>query len=133
MNVDLTNFELFKSFAEFQIGSTYVDLHNEFNCNSITFSSLEKQLILAFESNEHHSDNIRHLKVIFDDCGLESYVAKLEKLTTDAQTIDTMYRRRFQSGNSLSEKSNGRYYYYINFFPDTSIEVFARSVTAIIE
>ncbi|MES2060389.1 MAG: hypothetical protein V4456_00615 [Bacteroidota bacterium] len=132
MEIDLTNSELFKSFAEFEKDGVYIDLHNEFDCKGIIFSGSKKQLTLLFEPNKHSTREVNSVEVFFDDCIIEQYSAKLDKSDTNSGTLDTMYRGRFEISNGqLCEMSDtGRYYYYINFLPDLNIELFAKSVNA---
>jgi len=133
MEVDLTNFELFKNFAEFKVDDCHVDLHNEFDCQSIYFWSAKKQLTLSFKPNEYCKQKINSVEVVFDDCIIECYSAKLNS-DTDSDTIDVMYRGRFEIDNEeLAEASdNGMNYYYIHLLPDTIFELFAKSVMAIV-
>ncbi|QHS55795.1 hypothetical protein GWR56_09705 [Mucilaginibacter sp. 14171R-50] len=132
MEVDLTNSELFKSFAEFEQDGVYIDLHNEFDCKVIAFSSDTKQLTLTFKANECCKRGINSVELVFDDCIIEHYSAKLNKSDTDSGTLDLMYRGRFEiSSGHLGEVSDtGKHYYYINFLPDVSIELFSKSVRA---
>jgi len=130
--VDLTNSELFKSFSEFEHEALYIDLHNEFYCKSILFSNETRQLILFFKPNKYCACKINSVEVVFGDCSIEKYFSNLDKTGPESQTIDMMYRGRFEMNNGELEEvsNNGLYYYYINFLPDVSFELFARSVKA---
>jgi hypothetical protein len=131
MNVELTNFELFKSFAEFEQGGIHIDLHNEFDCKAIDFSNKQKRLILSFEPNEYCKRKVSSIEVIFDDCRIEHYYTKLNKVDVDSGILDIMYRGRFETNyEQLSEASDGSQYYYINFLPEMCIELFSKSVRA---
>lgn len=132
MEVDLTNSELFKSFAEFEKDGIYIDLHNEFDCKTVEYSSEQQMLTLSFKPNAYCTRNVKNVDVIFEDCCIQNYSAKLDEANADLGTIDLMYRGRFElSGKQLSETSNGRYYYYINLLPDTNFELLSKRVIAI--
>ena len=134
MKVDLTNFDLFKSFTEFEKEGIHIDLHNEFDCSGIEYSRQRKQLILSFKPNAHCTLNIKNVAVTFDDCSLQHYSTKNDKSDSDLSTIDIIYRGRITSSNQKSiETLDGRYYYYINFRPDINFELWAKHVTAIFE
>lgn len=131
MNIDLTNTELFKSFAEIVIEDIYVDLHNEFDCYSINYS--KSQLSLSFKANKYNSRKIQHVEIVFKNALIELMNFKIENDKGDStNTIDNIYRGRFEiETNDLAEISDERkYYYYINFCNDYSIEVFSDLVTA---
>jgi len=132
MEIDLTNSELFKSFAEFEHEDLHIDLHNEFDCDAIDFSSSKKQLTLSFKPNKYCKSELKGVEVVFDGCTIERYCSKFDTTNTDSGTLDIMYRGRFEIGNDkLGEISPaGLYYYYINFLPDVDFELFARSVKA---
>ncbi len=134
MEVDLTNFELFKSFSEFEKDGIYVDLHNDFDCKAIEYSQGKKQLTLSFKPNEYCALTIKNVQITFDDCSIQTYSSKHDKSDTDSSTIDIMYRGRIElSNHELAEILNGRYYYFINFLPDRHFELLAKHVTAIFE
>jgi hypothetical protein len=132
MEVDLTNSELFKSFAEFEQEELHIDLHTEFDCVAIDFSSSKRQLTLSFKRNKYCKCEVKSVEVVFDDCTIERYCSKFDRTNIDSGTLDIMYRGRFEIGNNeLGEISRvGLYYYYINFLPDVGFELFARSVKA---
>jgi hypothetical protein len=135
MEIDLTNSELFKSFAEFEQDDVYIDLHNEFDCKAIAFPGSKKRLTLSFQPNEYCTREISGVEIVFDDCSIEQYSAKADKPNTGLGTLDIMYRGRFEMNNGqLGELSDdGMYYYYINFLPGVAFELFARSVKAKID
>jgi archaellum component FlaF (FlaF/FlaG flagellin family) len=83
MEVDLTNSELFKSFTEFEKNGVYIDLHNEFDCQSIKYSSDLKQIMLSFTPNGHCTRNVKTVEVIFNDCSIERYSSKFDNQMQD--------------------------------------------------
>jgi hypothetical protein len=132
MEVDLTNSELFKSFAEFEQDGIYIDLHNEFDCKAIELSNNKKQFIISFKPNKYCRCVVMSIEVVFDDCIIKQYSSKLDKADTDLSTLYMMYRGRFETGNGqVEEISDTRgHYYYINFLPDIAFELFAKRVVA---
>lgn len=132
MEIDLTNSELFKSFAEFEQDGVYIDLHNEYDCKLIEFTGSKKQLTLLFQPNEYCTREVSGVEIVFSDCSIKQYSAKPDKANIDSGTLDIMYRGRFEmSGGQLGEVSDSdMYYYYINFLPDVAFELFAKSVKA---
>lgn len=131
--IDLTQTELFKSFAEIGTGDTYVDLHNEFRCYSIKFSQPESQLSLSFRASENNLRKVKHVELIFKNVAITSMDFKMDNTIEDTVwTIDMVYRGRFANANNeLKEISReGKYYYYIDFVNDYSFEVFSNSVIA---
>lgn len=134
MEIDLTNSELFKSFAEFEKDGLYIDLHNEFDCIKIAYSSAKKQFMLSFEANQYRKGDVRSVSVIFDACTIEACSLKLGEADIDATTLDNMYRGRFEVNESeLSEVSDsGMYYYYLDFLHNAHFELFARNVKAVV-
>ena len=134
MEVDLTNSELFKSFAEFEKDGIYINLHNEFDCGAVEYSSEQQMLMLSFKPNVYCTRNLKRVDIIFEDCCIKNYSAKLDGANADLGTIDLMYRGRFElSDKQLSETSDGRYYYYITLLPDTNFELLSKRVIAIFE
>jgi hypothetical protein len=133
ITIDLTQTELFKSFAEMGTGDTYVDLHNEFNCYSINFSRPRTQLSLSFKASINNLRAIKHVELVFKNAVVELMNFKIDHPFDESSlTIDQLYRGRFENqSNELAEVSNeGKFYYYISFCEDHSFQVFADSVTA---
>lgn len=135
MEINLTDSELFKSFAEFEQDGVYIDLHTEFDCKAIEFSGSTRQLTFSFKPNKHCTREVSSVEVVFNECSIEQYSIKLDGSDTHSGTLDTMYRGRFEmSDGQLGEMSDtGRYYYYMNFLPHVGFEIFAKSVKAKID
>ncbi len=134
MEVDLTNSVLFRSFAEFEQDGIYIDLHNEFVCEVIEYSSKDKRLKLLFASIDKLQNRISSVSVIFSECDIQFFSDKIES-GSDSGTIDMIYRGRFknETGELRESFDDGKFYYYINFLSDKSIELFAGSVKAKID
>lgn len=129
--IDLTKFELFKSFTEIESDNFYIDLHNNFDCYSISYSKSSNEFTLSFKANKQINNEVKKVEVIFKECIMESYILNSNHDTL--WTIDHMHRRRFEKDNILNEvSSDGAYFYSIIFYSDSSFELFAKKVTAII-
>jgi len=131
LQIDLTHSELFKNFAEIESQGLYIDLHNEFKCDSINFKDQKRELSLSFKVEADFIKKVKQVDIIFENITIESFSLKNDE-NPDKWTIDNIYRGRFEKGgDSLSEISdNGRYYYYIDFCKEYSFELFAKTVTA---
>ena len=128
IEIDLTRFELFKSFCEIESHGFYIDLHNEFKCDSINFQNQKRELILSFKLAYNVANKIRRVDIVFEDAIIESFIFKDNQESAEEWTIDNIYRGRFEIGKeTLSEISDdGRYCYYIDFYPSYSFELFAK-------
>lgn len=131
VNIDLTNFELFKSFAEFDCQGLWVDLHNDFNCASVDFSNANKELILSFKPGDSSGKTVTRIEIVFQECTIQQFSLKSEDAPLDPLTIDIIYRGRFLENETLKDISDdGSSYYYVNFYPDHSLELFALKAIA---
>jgi hypothetical protein len=131
IEIDLTTFELFRSFTEIKSENLYIDLHNDFDCHSISYSRSSSELILSFKANKQISPDVKRVEVIFNECSIESYELKNEN--DNLFTIDHMHRGRFEKDNIMCEvPTDEAFFYSIIFYSDSSLELFAKKVTAII-
>jgi hypothetical protein len=133
ITIDLTKSELFKNFTEIIVDDIYVDLHNEFDCYSVNYSQKQRQLSLSFKASENNSRKIQQAELIFKNVSIELMNFKIGQADDDSQwTIDQIYRGRFEdSKNDLMERSDeGKFYYYIEFCGDYSLEILSDTVLA---
>ena len=132
VQVDLTHFELFKSFDEIESDGFYVDLHNEFKCEFVDFRNHQKELTLSFKLSDKASNKIKRVEIVFEDVAIESFIFKDSQEHFGEWTINNIYRGRFEiSKDELNEISkDGRFYYYIDFYQGYSFELFANAVRA---
>ena len=133
ITIDLTQTELFASFAEIGNGDAYVDLHNEFYCYSINYSQNQSQLSFSFKASKNNSRKIQHVELTFKNVIIEVMNFKIDNGACNSEwTLNIAYRGRFEDQNAgLGEVSNeGKYYYYLDFYDDYSFEVFSDSVIA---
>lgn len=113
---------LFESITQHNYNNIYYDFHNDYNCTSInlenslftlTFTKISDAsvVVLIFHNTVFTKLNLRILQ------------------EPDADTIDMIYRGRFELDNKLSETDGyGRGYFYIAFCDETSIELWAESI-----
>ncbi|MCC8409255.1 hypothetical protein LJ707_09945 [Mucilaginibacter sp. UR6-1] len=123
MEIRLTETELFKSLTEIEDGTTYIDLHNEFDCKEVNISPNEVQLVFT---NNLDVPKVKRVGLIFKDAKITKVSTSLQNGDFTSLTIDNIYRGRFENSDGLFERSdNGLYYYYVDFFKDYNIELFA--------
>lgn len=121
--IDLTKAELLKDLTLLDLEIGVYDLHNEYECSLISLTPTENSLSILFESDIAGKE-----KVCFQF--KEVRVAKFElfpKQLSDRNTINTIYRGRFESEGQVHEHSNlGESYFYIEFEQGDSIEFFSK-------
>jgi hypothetical protein len=128
--IDLTNLELFKSLMEIQNEDTYIDLHNDYNCDQLEFLSSNKQLRIRFISINKKA-KFATITIFFKHISFEKITITPEK-SIDGITIDNFYRGRYEYNDGLKETSeDGRNFYYLEFYEGYFFELFAESITAI--
>lgn len=123
--IELINIELFKDFTflELEIGS--FDLHNEYECSSVSLSEVDNSLKILFEPDAKDSDKIC---LVFKKASIKKFDFFLKR-TTDSSTINSVYRGRFETELGLQEYSaSGEGYYYIEFEQGDKIELLAEKV-----
>lgn len=121
--------ELFENLAEFNNGKTYIDLHNHFDCTQIKLD--QHSLTLLFTALDPTS-GIGSVKFTFKNI----VVSKISDYLTNGNlfklTVDNIYRGRFEKNGKLFEHSEkGLYYYYVDFYQDYSIELFASELSIV--
>jgi hypothetical protein len=129
--VNLTHWELLKSFHEFDAEGFYIDLHNEFSCEIIDFDKQKSELLLSFNPI-NNNQKAKKVDIIFKQISLEHFSLRNDESDKGFYTIDNIYRGLFENGTSnIQEKSdNDQYYFYIDFYQDCSFELFAKNVEA---
>lgn len=125
MTVAAKNIELFKNFAQWDLGGTYYDFHNDFICSQIKFNNVN--LTLYFK--KRHNESI--IKMSFEHVT----IINLEfAILPDSKelVIDLLYRGRFEKdGQLLDIKDNGSGYFYLEFYDEQNIEFFSSSISII--
>jgi hypothetical protein len=117
--IELTKQPLFDPLTSLDTDEGYIDLHNDYKCQNIT---LENQCLKINFGGKN--------EVVIEFLNVE--ITKLHWLfsqTPDSKTLDNFYRGRFEKSGSLHEFSeSGKGYFYLDFYEDDCLELFADSV-----
>ncbi|VTR34536.1 sortase family protein [Sphingobacterium thalpophilum] len=126
--ISLPQSELFRNIAEVDLGDTYLDLHNDYECVRLEYKVEDKECRLTFKRvNMKTESSYELVDLVFIDSVMQtcSFVFD-EGVLDDFKTIDLLYRGRFENSNGLTEfDSFGRSFYYINFYSGIQLNVFA--------
>lgn len=114
---------MFAPLLSFQIEGVDVDLHNEYDCRTV---SLEKNALRLFFV---HAGTNQTVILLFEDVLLRLLTVDLSKSDT---TLDLFYRGRFEEEEQVlsTYDQQGRSYFYISFANGNEIQLLARSVMA---
>lgn len=128
--IDVKLPELFKNLLEIQIDdSKYIDLHNDYNCNLISYLSVTKELRISFTPCSNTM--LSQVNLIFNEVSISSMSFDFEDMS-GIDTIDSLYRGKFEGRNGLQEiAEDGRSYYYIEFYNGFSFELFAKGIIVV--
>ena len=125
---DLTGSELFKDLASFKLDDEIIDLHNSYNCIDIVFDAVVNELKIVFE---HISEAGNKVGLVFENVSIRKMSIKLNR-TPDSQTLNILYRGRFEVNNVLYEYSSlQQSYFYFEFEEGDAFEVFSDKVFAL--
>ncbi len=112
---------LFENLSQFDFGDGFIDFHNDFNCTKVKFES--NILTLTFAAiNSQDQVSVEFYGVLltcFDFCFIDS---------SDAGTIDTLYRGRFEINNTLIEFEKGKGYFYLEFYEGQRLEFWSEGL-----
>ncbi|WDF68407.1 hypothetical protein PQ465_19195 [Sphingobacterium oryzagri] len=127
--IELESRILFDSLLTIQVDiDTYIDLHNDYNCYSISYAHVSKELYLRFEFCEGKE---RKVDLVFKEVEINKMSFNLGDLE-DVKTIDNLYRGKYEIEGKLKEfTDDGKSYYYIEFCADLSFELFAKKLFAV--
>lgn len=118
--IELTNIELFKSLSSVESDNAIIDLHNDYVCTSIQYSTDKKMFELSFQAE--NSNVILQFK--------DAVITKFDlvpKRTEDSCILNNFYRGRFEINGELFEYSPlGQRYYYIEFEEGDVFEILAQ-------
>lgn len=99
------------------------DLHNDFYCSGINFSSVKPRFVLTFLPLDV-GRNLPKVVLIFENVN----IGKIELYSSnvvDSTTINNFYRGRYQVGNELREETpNKEVIFYIEFENANKWELF---------
>jgi len=126
MTFESSDFELFKDLTSFDHGSRTFDLHNDYFCKSFNYDAENKSLTIELELRRNPGADDSKLIIIFN-------FAKLTKFKFpskgDFETIDILYRGRFNENGNLSDfSSEGQGYFYLDFESGGQLEFFSRQI-----
>ncbi len=118
-----TSIEFFKNLAQYDYDGKYYDLHNDYDCEKIFLK--EEILSLCLKKNSMESMVI-FLKFTDVEMTMMNFFNFNEVKNL---TIDNIYRGRFEIDGQLNEvSSNGKAYFYVDFYEGQSLEFWAKSV-----
>src|SRR5476651_2193062 len=125
IEIDLSNVELFQNFIEIECDDCYVDLHNNFDCESIEYSNITGTLSLVFKPLTILVNGINQIELLFFNVDFAKMSIVKFKGELSPSTIDTIYRGRFEESKGIlcEQSNNGKSFYYINFVEDFSFEI----------
>lgn len=110
--MDFTEAELFKNLLETKDEFFHIDLHNDFTCVGVSYSS--DTLDLKFQNDKGHG----YVTVRFS----EVVILKLE-MPLKNLTIDNFHRGRYESDGKLYDEFQGKKCFYIEFYEGGAIEL----------
>ncbi len=117
-----TSLELFKNLAQYDYNNQYYDFHNDYNCETISYS----QGILLIILKKMLDGVLLSLK--FTDVKITKLAFSNVK-EVGGLTIDTLYRGRAELNGELIEISeDGRGYFYLEFYEGQKMEFWAKSM-----
>jgi len=97
---------LFENLAQYDYGSEFIDLHNEFSCMELTFD--EGCLCIGFLND----NDLTRVWLRFANVEM----VKIEHLVLKTSyDIDLLYRGRYQNDGELVEMKNNKGYFYLDF------------------
>jgi hypothetical protein len=110
------NIALLENLSEYDLEGGYYDLHNEFECIGITHEA--QTLLFHFRKNEDSvSVSMKFENVVIEKTTLQDFNAAKDL------TLDNLYRGRFEKNGTLIEfDSQGRSYFYLEFYEEGEIE-----------
>jgi hypothetical protein len=124
--INLTDIELFKDLTSVEVEDRVIDLHNNYNCRSINYTIDNKTIEILFELRD---TKLNKLCLLFEGAVIAKSSYFFNR-TTDASTINSFYRGKFEANGGLLEYSvSGESYFYMEFEEGDTIEMFAKKVT----
>ena len=118
MEVDLKGIKLFENMSQIELNEGYYDLHNDYNCVTILYEN--NSLTLRFK----HVITSSFISLCFGD----TYVTSFElNNSSTPETVDNLYKGRYEANNQLNElSSDGKFYFYLEFDEGHKIEFFSK-------
>jgi|SRR6185437_6113935 len=124
--VELTEIELFKDFIIITDGDKSYDLHSDYECTSLEYDSIVRNLIMQFEKIQNKGEAEKKLAIVFSEARLANVRISFPR-GKGPSTIDIIYRGRFEDNGKLEEISDaGERYFYFIFEEGDSFEVYSK-------
>ena len=121
--INVTSIKFFKNLAQFDYNNLYYDLHNDYNCEKLTFS--DGILLIQFKSIIN--DNLLFIK--FMDTKLV-YLNVFNVKEVENLSLDNLYRGRFELNGELIDVSiDGEAYFYLEFYEGQKFEFWAKNMS----
>lgn len=123
--------ELFQSLVEIDVNGFCIDLHNDYDCISFTYGGDLQEFQINFRSikvdTPYPSVSLKFEQVVFQKINAELIV------TPESQTIDNIYRGRFEAGGNLHEfTTDGKSFYCLEFLEAYSFWFFAKALMIVL-
>lgn len=103
--IDIVNTVLFDSILEFKKTNGYVDIHNDYEVESVMYDPIKGNLKLLLNSLENNP-----LEILFENVLIIEMNIKI-----DDKVIDNFYRGRFESEGDVFDEIDNRKCFYIDF------------------
>ncbi|WHY88153.1 hypothetical protein QNH39_10035 [Neobacillus novalis] len=113
--------ELFENLCQYEFDYNYYDLHNDYDCESVTL----KDDILFINFKQEANGN--SLSLIFTDVELKQFEF-FNVNDSKTLTIDNVYRGRVEIDGELEECLGEKGYFYLEFYEGQRLEFWAKSV-----
>ncbi|PUV26334.1 hypothetical protein [Sphingobacterium athyrii] len=129
--ISLPQSELFKNSIVIDLEGTYLDLHNDYDCIRLAYTTVDNEFRLTFKRVNLVTDaNYDLVDVVFIDAIMDTCLFVFdEDVSEEFRTIELLYRGRFENGNELAEfDRSGRSLYYISFYSGIELKVFAKAM-----
>ena len=119
--INITEEPLFNSLLEIKDLNDFVDLHNDFDVNSVSYEAANEQLKLKLNSSN------KSIELVFDNVEIIEFSIHIQD-----KTIDNFYRGRYEIRNELFEEYKDKKCFYIDFDEGGKINLLCKTAEIII-
>ncbi|MDF2858730.1 MAG: hypothetical protein K0Q87_4581, partial [Neobacillus sp.] len=113
--------ELFENLCQYEFDNEYYDLHNDYDCQSVSL----KETVLFINFNQEV--NGKSISLVFTDVEVKQFDF-FNVLDSKILTIDNVYRGRTEINGELKEFLGEKGYFYLEFYEGQRLEFWAKSV-----
>ena len=113
--------ELFENLCQYEFNYQYYDLHNDYNCESV---SLKDTVLFINFKQEVNGESI---SLVFNDVEVKQF-AFFNSSDSKTLTIDNVYRGKTVIDGELKEFLGEKSYFYLEFYEGQRLEFWAKSV-----